>query len=284
MKTVKEVSKLTGISARTLHYYDEIGLLRPAQCTEAGYRLYDDKAMERLKQILFFREFEIPLKEIRTIMDAPDFDRDKILKMQKIMLEKKRDRLNRLIDSIERMLEGANDMEFEIFAKDELEEMYQAMVANMSEEQKNALCREHGSLEKYHEEFLRNAGSEQAQKNFQKVVEWYGDKESAVKAASNPNNPEIFAAYQNRLSDIMKRLAEKRGADVNTFEIKALAGEYDFVTKQLYQLPDAEKMILELAELYEKDKKIRAALDEQYGEGTAAYMAEVFRAFYRKQL
>ena len=61
MRTVKDVSKLTGISVRTLHYYDEIGLLKPTSCSAAGYRLYDDKALERLQQILFFREFDMPL-------------------------------------------------------------------------------------------------------------------------------------------------------------------------------------------------------------------------------
>ena len=75
---------------RTLHYYDEIGLLRPTEKNEAGYRLYDDKALETLQQILFFREFEIPLKDIKTIMDDPALDRDRVLQMQKRMLEAKR--------------------------------------------------------------------------------------------------------------------------------------------------------------------------------------------------
>ena len=69
MRTVKEISDLTGISVRTLHYYDEIGLLKPTDKSEAGYRLYDDKALETLQQILFFREFDIPLKEIKAVME-----------------------------------------------------------------------------------------------------------------------------------------------------------------------------------------------------------------------
>lgn len=282
MRTVKEVSELTGISVRTLHYYDEIGLLKPAQCTEAGYRLYDDRAMERLKQILFFREFDIPLKEIRAILDDPDLDRDEILRIQKVMLEKKRDRLSRLIHSIDRMLKGAEDMEFGVFGKTELEELYEAMTANLSGEQRAALEEKYGSLEKYHEGFLRNAGSEQAQKNFRKVVEWYGDKDSAMAAGTNPDNPEIFAAYQNRLSDIMERLAGKKGTDVHSFEVKSLVGEYDFVTRQLYQMEDAKGLVLDLAELYEKNEQVRTAQDAQYGEGASAYMAAAFRAFYEK--
>ena len=72
MRTVKDVSKLTGISVRTLHYYDEIGLLKPTSCSAAGYRLYDDKALERLQQILFFREFDMPLLEIKAVMENPE--------------------------------------------------------------------------------------------------------------------------------------------------------------------------------------------------------------------
>lgn len=82
MMTVNEASKLTGVSIRTLQYYDTIGLLPPAGYTEAGYRLYDDTAMERLQQILLFRELEFPLKEIKRILDSPNFDRSKALEQQ----------------------------------------------------------------------------------------------------------------------------------------------------------------------------------------------------------
>lgn len=87
MRTVKEISERTGISVRTLHYYDEIGLLKPTSYSEGGYRLYDDKALERLQQILFFREFDMPLLEIKEIMDNPELDRDSVLLTQKKMLE-----------------------------------------------------------------------------------------------------------------------------------------------------------------------------------------------------
>ena len=75
MRTVKEISDLTGISVRTLHYYDEIGLLKPTDKSEAGYRLYDDKALEILQRILFFREFDIPLKEIKAVMGNPALEK-----------------------------------------------------------------------------------------------------------------------------------------------------------------------------------------------------------------
>ena len=75
MKTVKEISKITGISIRTLRYYDEIGLLKPARVTEAGYRLYDDRELEKLQEILFYKELEIPLSEIKKIMENPKYDK-----------------------------------------------------------------------------------------------------------------------------------------------------------------------------------------------------------------
>ena len=73
MMTVNEVSKLTGVSIRTLHYYDQIGLLKPAKYTDSDYRLYDDAALEKLQQILLFRELEFPLKDIKEIVNRSDF-------------------------------------------------------------------------------------------------------------------------------------------------------------------------------------------------------------------
>lgn len=93
MKTVKEVSRLTGVSVRTLHHYDAIGLLPPTKVTEAGYRLYDDAALERLCLIIVWRELGFPLKTIRTILTAPEFDRDRVLEQQIALLEEKRSRL-----------------------------------------------------------------------------------------------------------------------------------------------------------------------------------------------
>ncbi len=99
MRTVKEISDLTGISVRTLHYYDEIGLLKPTEKSDAGYRLYDDKALETLQQILFFREFDIPLKEIKAVMDNPVLERNQLLQMQRKMLVAKKEHLNEKLNS-----------------------------------------------------------------------------------------------------------------------------------------------------------------------------------------
>ncbi len=97
MKTVKEVSSSIGISVRTLHHYDDIGLLKPTCVSESGYRLYDDAAIDRLHMILLFRELGFPLKEISDILNAPDFDRNHTLEQQVKLLQKKKEHLDALI-------------------------------------------------------------------------------------------------------------------------------------------------------------------------------------------
>ena len=97
MKTVKEVSRVTGVSVRALHHYDAIGLLKPTRVTEAGYRLYDEEALRRLHSILLFRELGFALKDIRNILDSPDFDPMEALERQIGLLELQRQRLDRII-------------------------------------------------------------------------------------------------------------------------------------------------------------------------------------------
>lgn len=283
MRTVKELSKLTGISVRTLHYYDEIGLLKPTEKSEAGYRLYDDKAMETLQQILFFREFDIPLKEIKAVLENPSLERHQILRMQRNMLTVKKERLERLIASIDRILKGENAMDFEVFSKSELEDLYESMEANMSNEQKAVFISQYGSLEAWKKSFLENSASESAQRNFQKVVEWYGSKEKALEASKNPGNPEIFSEYQKRLGAILEKLSAMKGRNVDSFEVRELVGEYDFITRQMYQLPDATDMVRELAAAYRTNAEIQAAQDSVYGEGTTEFVGRAMEAFYREK-
>ena len=123
MMTVNEVSKLTGVSIRTLQYYDTIGLLPPTEYTEAGYRLYDDTAMERLQQILLFRELEFPLKEIRRIIDSPDFNRNKALEQQMKLLTMKKEHLEGLVSFARKIKEtGVNKMDFQVFNTTKMDE------------------------------------------------------------------------------------------------------------------------------------------------------------------
>ena len=98
MMIVNEVSRLTGVSIRTLQYYDKIGLLPPADYTEVGYRLYDDETLQKLQIILLFRELEFPLKDIRRIIESPVFDREKALEQQIHILELKKEHIENLLD------------------------------------------------------------------------------------------------------------------------------------------------------------------------------------------
>ena len=122
MKTVKEVSHLTGVSVRTLHHYDANGLLSPSKVTQAGYRLYDDEALARLQTILLFRELEFPLREIKTILDTPGFDPMAALTDQIRLLELRREHLDRLIDHAKTIQKtGVMTMNYKAYDKKKLD-------------------------------------------------------------------------------------------------------------------------------------------------------------------
>ena len=122
MKTVKEVSRITGVSVRTLHHYDAIGLLKPTAVTKAGYRLYDDAALKRMQSILFFRELQFPLKDIKRILDAPDFDPMTALSQQVHLLEMQREHLEQLISHAREIQRtGVFSMDFSKFDTSEIE-------------------------------------------------------------------------------------------------------------------------------------------------------------------
>lgn len=156
MKTVNEIAKLTHVSVRTLHHYDSIGLLKPTVVTEAGYRLYDDAALERLYLILLFRELEFPLKDITNILDAPDFDRNRILEQQINMLKAKANHLQSLIHLANGLkLLGVKNLKFKnwdskkideysaqaetLYGKTDAWKEYSQKAKNRSREQENAL-------------------------------------------------------------------------------------------------------------------------------------------------
>ena len=122
MKTVKEVSRFSGVSVRTLHHYDAIGLLKPTRVTEAGYRLYDDGALQRLQNILLLRQLQFPLKEIREILDAPQFDPMQALAQQIHLLELQRAHLDKLISHARQIQKtGVITMDFSPFDTTEMD-------------------------------------------------------------------------------------------------------------------------------------------------------------------
>ncbi len=280
MMTVKQISELTGISARTLHYYDEIGLFVPTQKSESGYRLYDDKALEILQQILFFREFDIPLKEIKAVMENPALDKNQILQMQRKMLVAKKERMERLIASIDKLLKGENKMDFAVFDRTEIEELFQAMFEHMPEDIRNLAIEEFGDTEQWKKHYIEIVSSEKMQKNYAKVVEWYGGKDKYLSVAKNPVSKEVAQSYNKRLESILEKLIGKRGCPVDSFEIKELVGEYGFAMKQFSQIKDEQGLMRSIAHSY-RGALMKSKIDEKYGEGAAEFFAQAIEAFYK---
>ena len=136
MRTVNEVSKITGVSVRTLHHYDAIGLLKPTKVTEAGYRMYDDTAISRLQSILLFRELHFPMKEIKSILDSPNFDPTEALTQQIELLELQYKRIGELISFAREIKDkGVTTMSFKAFDKSEIEQYKAEAKAKWSDTQ-----------------------------------------------------------------------------------------------------------------------------------------------------
>ena len=279
MRTVKEISDLTGISVRTLHYYDEIGLLKPTEKSDAGYRLYDDKALETLQQILFFREFDISLQEIKAVLDNPALERNQILQVQRKMLVTKKERMERLIASIDDILKGENKMDFTIFTKTEVEEMFQTMLEHRPENMRNIAIKEFGSIEQWKKHYMEVVSSEEMQKGYAKVVEWYGGKDKFLSVARTPVSKEVAESYNKRIEAILQKLIAKQNCDIDSFEVKELVGEYGFVMKQFSQIKEEKGFMMAQAQYY-RNEKIRPMIDEKYGEGASDFFARAIESFY----
>lgn len=280
MRTVKEISDLTGISVRTLHYYDEIGLLKPTEKSDAGYRLYDDKALETLQQILFFREFDISLKEIKAVLDNPALERNQILQVQRKMLVTKKERMERLIASIDDILKGENKMDFTIFTKTEVEEMFQTMLKHMPENMRNIAIKEFGSIEQWKKHYMEVVSSEEMQKGYAKVVEWYGGKDKFLSVARTPVSKEVAESYNKRIEAILQKLIAKQNCDIDSFEVKELVGEYGFVMKQLAQIKEEKGFMMAQAQYY-RNEQIKPMIDEKYGEGASDFFAQAIENYYK---
>ena len=279
MRTVKEISDLTGISVRTLHYYDEIGLLKPTEKSDAGYRLYDDKALETLQQILFFREFDISLKEIKAVLDNPALERNQILQVQRKMLVTKKERMERLIASIDDILKGENKMDFTIFTKTEVEEMFQTMLEHMPENMRNIAIKEFGSIEQWKKHYMEVVSSEEMQKGYAKVVEWYGGKDKFLSVARTPVSKEVAESYNKRIEAILQKLIAKQNCDIDSFEVKELVGEYGFVMKQLAQIKEEKGFMMAQTQYY-RNEQIKPMIDEKYGEGASDFFAQAIENYY----
>lgn len=281
MMTIKEMSELTGVSARALRYYDEIGLFHPNGRSEAGYRLYDEKELEVLRQILYFRELDIPLRTIKEIIENPALDRKSILQTQKKMLISEKERLERLIDSIDVALKGANTMDFTVFNKEESSKMFSAMLEHMPDEIRDTAIKGFGSVEEWRAHYLNAVSSEEVQKQYAKIVEWYGGKEAYFDTVMNPLSEDVRKSYKRRIDKVLDNLSKKQTQDINSFEIRELIGEYGFVLKQLLQMKDEKNMMLAQAETY-LDVRVAAVTDERYGDGFSDFLNRAIIAFYER--
>ena len=280
MRTVKEISEITGISVRTLHYYDEIGLLQPTQKSEAGYRLYDDQALETLRQVLFFREFEISLKEIKKILDQPFFDQTEILQMQRKMLFAKKERLERLLESIDTVMKGEKQMNFAVFNHSEIEELFAAMTDHMPEEILRLSVKEFGSMEAWKKHYLEAMASEEMQKGYAKVVGWYGGKEHYLSVTEHPVSKEVAENYDKEIEKILQKLSDQREQAADSLEVQALVAGYAFLMKKFSRVHEEQGLLLAQAKSFQKDP-IRSRLDQKYGAGAAEFFAQAITAFYQ---
>ena len=231
MKTVKEVSRLTGVSVRTLHHYDAIGLLKPTRVTEAGYRLYDDTALARLQAILLFRELQFPLKEIKAILDSPNFDQQDALAQQIQMLELQRKHLDDLIAHARQIqTTGGIPMDFSAFDNTEME-TYAAQ-----------------AKEKW--------GKTAAYKEFEKKT---GDKTPAQMKSIGDALMDIFAEF----GAIRHTAPDSEAAQAL---VKKLQG---FITAHYYTC--TPQILRGLGQMYIAGDSMTDNIDAAGGEGTAAF-------------
>lgn len=277
MKTVKDISRITGISIRTLRYYDEIGLLKSTALTKAGYRLYDNKALEKLQEIMFYRELEIPLMDIKKILDNPNYDKEQALITQKALLEQKRNRLNGIIELITDVMKGVNTMSFGAFSSEEIQKIVDHTLEYMSKESLNEQLQKYGSIEKYKEYLISGFANEQTTAD---LLKWYGSKEKAIEAVmQSTGNVEEIKQEQDENVKIYKQFMSAKEADNISMALSAvemLAENY----KTMFGLDNARNILLDLAKEYLQEEKLAEATDQQFGKGCSEYVARSIQHYY----
>ena len=241
MMTVNEVSKLTGVSIRTLQYYDKIGLLHPAKYTEAGYRLYDDAALETLQQILLFRELEFPLKEIKEIISSPDFDRSKALGQQIELLRLKKEHIENLIELAKGIkLLGVRNLKFDAFDTRKIDEY--AAQAKASWGQTPAY--------KEYEEKAKGRTKEEDRKIYQGMI------------------------------DIFAKFGTIRKSDPASCEAQALVKKLqEYITEHMYTC--SNEILSELGKMYAGGGDFTKNIDSFGGEGTAEFASKAIKFYCR---
>ncbi len=242
--SVSEISKLTGVSVRTLHYYDQIGLLKPSFIdTRNGYRFYDESSLERLQVILFYRELDFPLKTISEIITSPRYDKSKALSEQKHLLTLKKQRLERLIDAIDNNLKGEYTMKFNAFDNSEYE----------------------AAREKYAKEASEKWGDTDAY------------KESVKKTSSY--SKEKWNQVNSGMDNIMDEFAQcmKNGSSPSDREAQLLVEKWqNFITENYYKC--TKEILAGLGQMYIADDRFKANINS-HGEGTADFMSKAISVY-----
>jgi len=237
--TVNEVSKLAGVSVRTLQYYDTIGLLKPSSCTEAGYRLYDDTALERLQQILLFRELEFPLKEIKEIMDAPGFDREKALEQQIELLLLKKEHIENLIDFATKIKTiGVDRMDFTAFDKKKME-----------------------------------AYSKQAKEKWGQTAA-YREYEEKAKDMTDTQQKDVINSFMLIFAEFGKMKDRDAASEEVQVQVKKLQ---DFISEHYYTC--TKEILSGLGKMYAAGGEFTHNIDSYGGEGTAVFTAKAIEIY-----
>ena len=255
MMTVNEVSKLTGVSIRTLQYYDKIGLLHPAEYTEAGYRLYDDAALETLQQILLFRELEFPLRDIKKIVESPDFDRSKALEQQIELLTLKKEHLENLIDLAKGLkLRGVRHLKFDAFDTRKIDEYAAQAKAAW------------GTTPAYKEFEQKSKG--RTREDDQNIAQGLMD---------------IFAEFgaikdANLGTDKDANLGTDKGADPASPGAQALVKKLqDYITQHFYNC--TKEILSGLGKMYAGGGDFTKNIDSYGGEGTAEFAHQAIEVY-----
>lgn len=283
MKSVSQVTKLTGVSARTLQYYDEIGLLKPSALTPAGYRLYDDEALQKLQQILFFKELGFKLQEINEIISQPDFDKISAYKMQKELLLLQRNRTDKLIQLLSRLEKGEQVMSFKEFDLSDyintLEEFkkssadmikkYWGSVENFDlfidkvKEDETSVAKlaikQYGSIEKYTEAMKYNL------EHFSEIME---EKMSDEVKEIGKQSDELYA-----------RLTADRSKDVASREIQSIVHEMATFFRSITSADVSEEQYWNLLIHSYSNDYGKAITDTKYGEGASDYIVKAFQHY-----
>lgn len=236
---INEVAKLTGVTVRALHYYDKIGLLKPEEITEAGYRIYSENDLETLQQILFFRELDFSLNEIKEMIQNPLYDKTEALEKQKELLMQKRARLDDLITLVEGTLKGEREMSFKEFDMTEIEE----------------------NKKKYAEEVKERWGTTKA----------YAEYEN--KAVSD----EEYQQKMLGMNVLLKEFAKKRHLAPESGEVQELVEKWkDYITENFYYC--TKEILSGLGLMYAADERFAKNIDKN-GEGTAEFMSKAIAVF-----